>query len=144
MEAQRPHDLSQRLINSSKVTEERTLANELQQRLGTSAFRVALSEGSAEGSNGWSQMLKAVVIKLTGDRKSSQPDLVSALSRLVEEADKCGALFQGHTAQDVVGHILANLFDVRPMYSPESIYSPSCACSPNARQPLRRCPDRGP
>ena len=74
--------LSSRILNSSKVTEERSLANELQTRLGTSSFRAALAEGSADGgSNGWSTMLKAVVVKLTSERKSS--DVVGSRSLLL-------------------------------------------------------------
>ena len=102
-EAQR---LTNRLLNSSRVTDERAIASELQHRLGTANFRAALSESCEGGSNGWSTMLKAVVVKLMSERKSSQADFVGALSRLIEEADKSGVLFEGRTAHDVIGHIL--------------------------------------
>ena len=104
--------LSNRLLNASKVTDEKNIASELQQRLSTPAFCAALGRATADGgSNGWSTMLKAVVVKLTGERKSSHGELVNALSRLVEEADKAGALFEGKAVFDVVGHILDSLFD---------------------------------
>ena len=104
--------LSNRLLSVNKVTDEKQIALELQQRLGTAAFRQDLNAVSEDGgSNGWSTMLKAIVVKLTSDRKSSHAEFVNALSRLVEEADKAGALFEGLTVHNVVGHILDTLFD---------------------------------
>ena len=51
----------------------------------------------------WAQ---AVAVKLTGERKTSQADFVGALSRLVEEASKSHALFDGTTVHELVGHLL--------------------------------------
>ena len=106
---QRIGDFLQRLLAVSKVTDERQIANGLTGRLGSAAFRVALNEPTEDGSNYWSKMLKAVVVKLNGERKSTLPDLLAALSKLVEKANKCGALFDGETVHAVVGHILQAL-----------------------------------
>ena len=104
--------LRSRLLSAARVVEEKSIAAEVTSRLGTAAFRAALNEvaGADGGSNGWSVMLKSIIVKLNGERKSSHGELVNALSRLVEEADKAGALFEGRTVHDVVGHIL-NIFD---------------------------------
>ena len=79
-----------RVLHSSKVTEERTLAKELQDRLGTRTFLASLTKGSATSdglTNGWTSLLKAVMAKLSDEsRRSSHADFVAVLSRLVEEA----------------------------------------------------------
>ena len=102
--------LSSRLLSASKITEVRNIATEIQRRLDTSAFRTALNGTSEDGdSNGWSIMLKSLMVKLAGDRKTSHDELINALTRLVEEADKAGGLFEGRTVHLVVGHILETL-----------------------------------
>ena len=112
MAAQEAARLSSRLLSASKINDEKSIATEFQQRLGTSAFRQALNISSEDGGiNGWSTMLKALVLKLMGDRKGSHAELINALSRLVEEADRAGALFSGHTVHQVVGHILEKPLD---------------------------------
>ena len=104
--------LIKRLVNSSRVTEERAVAKELLQLLDTPAFRAALSDYRSEegqgGSNGWTETLKAVVIKVNKSQATAEADFVQALSRLVEEADRCGALFDGENVDKVVKSILQN------------------------------------
>ena len=112
---QRIGDLQRRLLNVSRAMEERQLANELKERLGSAAFRAALSVEivSENGrSNWWTELLKAVMIKLTsGEHKSTVPEFLAALSRLVEKAEQCGALFVGETPHLVVELILGTLYD---------------------------------
>ena len=104
--------LIKRLVSSSRVTEERAVAKELLQLLDTPAFRAALSDFRSEegqgGSNGWTETLKAVVIKVNSAHATAEADFVQALSRLVEEADRCGALFDGENVDKVVKSILQN------------------------------------
>ena len=104
--------LIKRLVSSSRVTEERAVAKELLQLLDTPAFRAALSDFRSEegqgGSNGWTETLKAVVIKVNKSQATAEADFVQALSRLVEEADRCGALFDGENVDKVVKSILQN------------------------------------
>ena len=115
-----------RVLHSSKVTEERTLAKELQDRLGTRTFLASLTKGSTKGSatsdgltNGWTSLLKAVMAKLSDEsRRSSHADFVAVLSRLVEEAERCGVLFEGDCAFNAIGLILNSLFDVDTAPSP--------------------------
>ena len=110
-----------------RITEDRALATELQTRLSVGAIKKALDEGSSSDgewvSNGWSMMLKAVIVKLEDQSRSSHSDFVIALSMLVEEADKAGALFEGTIADSVVGHILDNLFDESSAQSAQRWFS---------------------
>ena len=53
--------LCNRLLDARNVTTDRSLASEIQQRLGTASFRAALSKESDSedgSSNGWSTLLK--------------------------------------------------------------------------------------
>jgi hypothetical protein len=76
-------------------------------RLDTASFRDALNEATGEtGSNGWSLMLKDLVTALAQNQKSSVPTLVSALSRLIEEADKAGVLFESNAVKMFLNFIL--------------------------------------
>lgn len=71
------------------------------------AFRKALGRCNSDGENGWSMMLKSVIIGLAQDEKRGEKqEIVGALQTLVDKADECGACFDVPIVKKLISMIL--------------------------------------
>ena len=126
--------IAQKLREARTLTDHKNASNLLKSMLDQAKFCRALDERVAEGSDGWSSMLKSVVIGLSADpRRGERAEHVAPLKELIERASKSGARLECRVVERLVTSTLDE--EVLTQRPPQvaalywSVLSTLCSCA---------------